>query len=365
MAQALFPPFDPNSATLPILSWAEWRAYRATGDETRLADVFWPLLGYHRWLRRHRSWPDGLYWTTGLAGATPGGARVPGGAFHHQHWAWVDASVLACLDTLLLGLMAAQLAEAEAAAELLNERRLLLHALDERLWNEERGFFLDRGPGGTWSEVHAAAAFWSLHDRDLLSARQLEALVRRLRSDSAFAGSWRVPRSALNDQRPEGAAPPSVWPGETYAIIRGLRQQGHHALAHDIACNHVSNVADVFVRTDTLWRYYAGDSAAPGDGATAGCVAPTALAPIAMLIEDVIGITVDWPQRRVTWDHRLADAVSGVRGLPLGQNGLADLVLQDGQLTVTSDSSFTLQLQDQDGSTQVPVSAGTLTLDLS
>ena len=22
----------------------------------RLADAFWPLLGYHRWLRRHRTW---------------------------------------------------------------------------------------------------------------------------------------------------------------------------------------------------------------------------------------------------------------------------------------------------------------------
>ncbi|KAA0164044.1 hypothetical protein FNF31_02593 [Cafeteria roenbergensis] len=59
-------PHDPCSTGPNVLAWSEWDHYRATGDLDRLADVFWPLVAYHRWTRSNRTWQNGTYWSTGL-----------------------------------------------------------------------------------------------------------------------------------------------------------------------------------------------------------------------------------------------------------------------------------------------------------
>ena len=56
---------DPSSTGPNILPWSEWLYYENTGDAERIRKVFPPLLAYHRWLREHRTWRDGTYWTTG------------------------------------------------------------------------------------------------------------------------------------------------------------------------------------------------------------------------------------------------------------------------------------------------------------
>ena len=57
---------DPAGTGPNILAWSEWEYYCQTGDMERLQKVFDPLLAYHLWLKEHRTWPDGTYWTTGL-----------------------------------------------------------------------------------------------------------------------------------------------------------------------------------------------------------------------------------------------------------------------------------------------------------
>ncbi|MCA9956206.1 MAG: hypothetical protein KC434_15865, partial [Anaerolineales bacterium] len=92
-----FYPFDPNSTGPNILAWAEWRNYRFTGDDGRLAKIFAPLVAYHRWCRANRTWPSGFYWATGHSSGLSNQPRVPNSSYHHRHWSWVDASMQASL----------------------------------------------------------------------------------------------------------------------------------------------------------------------------------------------------------------------------------------------------------------------------
>ncbi|MFO7661296.1 MAG: hypothetical protein R6X18_01755, partial [Chloroflexota bacterium] len=62
---AVSEPYEPNSTGPALLAWAEWRYYRLTGDDSRIENVFWPLMAFHRWVRANRTWQNGLYWTTG------------------------------------------------------------------------------------------------------------------------------------------------------------------------------------------------------------------------------------------------------------------------------------------------------------
>lgn len=90
-----------------------------------------------------------------------------------------------------------------------------------------------------------------------------------------------------------------VWPATNFVVLRGLRQIGQHGLAHRIAVNHLKNVAQVYEQTGAFWENYAPETAAPGDPAAKNPIGMAGLTPISILLEDVIGLSVDWPQRRV------------------------------------------------------------------
>ena len=96
-----FHPHDPASTGPNILAWSEWANYEITGDEDRLACVFPVLLAYHRWQRFNRSWPDGSYYSCGLACGMDNMKRVPSGYephVHHGHLSWIDATAQAALS---------------------------------------------------------------------------------------------------------------------------------------------------------------------------------------------------------------------------------------------------------------------------
>ena len=62
----------------------------------------------------------------------------------------------------------------------------------------------------------------------------------------------------------------------------------------------------------------------PGGHSKPGYVGWTGLPPIAVLFEDVFGLSPDAPRNRLTWHVRLLGE-HGVRRYPFGQSGLLDL----------------------------------------
>ncbi|MEJ2749184.1 MAG: glycoside hydrolase, partial [Anaerolineae bacterium] len=191
--QDYFYPFDPNGTGPNILAWAEWRVYRATGDDERLAAVFWPLLALHRWCRAHRTWPNGLYWATGLSSGMDNQPRVPDSRTHHQHWSWIDASAQACLNCYVLEQMATLLSQPDLAAELNVERSRLIQLINEQMWNAETNFYQDVSPDGRFSPVKSIGAYWALLAEGLVPENRLTPFVQHLRDQWSFKLPHRIP----------------------------------------------------------------------------------------------------------------------------------------------------------------------------
>lgn len=366
-----FHPFDPNSTGPNILAWAEWRYFRITGDDSRLGAVFYPLLAYHRWCRQNRTWPNGLYWATGLSSMTDNQPRVPDGLYHHRHWTWVDANMQAAISCLALGQIATHLNEPDLAEEVSHERAHLLRELNHRLWNSDSGFYQDRDPAGQFSPAKSITAYWALLDKEIVPKEHLEPFLRHLRDATAFKRPHRIPSLSADSPGYEGEKGSywcgAVWSPTNFVVLKGLRSAGQHALAHEIAANHLEYVCRVFQRTDTFWENYSAETVAPGDPAKPDFVGSSGLSPISILLEDVIGITVEWPLRRVTWDRRLpTEAPYGVRNYPLGPEaeGLLTLIGDRQTVTVSTNIPFTLLIQDEEGSQQTAVPAGTTELSM-
>lgn len=365
-----FSPFDPDGTGPNILAWAEWRHYRLSGDDSRLDAVFWPLLAFHRWFRAHRSWPDGLYWATGLSSGMNNQPRLPGGQRYHRHWSWVDASMQAAINCSVLERMANLLGETDYVPELAEEHAALKRLINERMWNEETGFYQDVDMHGHFSMAKSIGAYWGLIDKTLISEENLAPFIRQLREKGVFKVAHRIPSLSADSQgyEPQGGDywRGAVWSPTNFMVLKGLRTVGQNALVHEIAYNHLRNVSDVFQHTDTLWENYAPESADPGDPARSNFVGWTGLTPIAMLIEDIIGLSVDWPLRRAVWHRYLdTDRHYGVQNYPLGLNGTLSLMGDQEQVVVTTDVPFTLTICDRSLNMQVPVSAGTMEIDLT
>ncbi|KAA3658894.1 MAG: glycoside hydrolase, partial [Chloroflexi bacterium] len=146
----------------------------------------------------------------------------------------------------------------------------------------------------------------------------------------------------------------------------GLREHKKYKLAHQVARNHLEQVAAVFKETGTFGENYAPETTAPGNPAKKDFIGATGVSPISILLEHIIGVRADWPQRRVYWERLLdTDEPYGIKNHPLGPDGTVDLIGDATKITITTDTPFTLVMRDKEQSLQTAVPAGTTEIDLS
>ena len=352
------------------MAWAEWRYFRLTGDDSRIQDVFWPLLAYHKWCRANRTWPNGLYWATGLSSGMDNQPRLPKGMYHHQHWSWVDATMQAAINCQILSQMATMLEETKHAVALKNEHVGLVELINTHFWNQDAEFYQDISPNGRFSEVKSIAAYWGLLDREIVPEKRRDAFIQHLREGWAFKTKHPIPSMSADSPGYDEATGRywrgGVWPAMNFMTARGLRTSGKHKMVHKTAMKHLRHIHQVFLDTGSFWENYAPETAVPGDPAEREFIGTTGLSTIVLLLEDVIGVTVEWPHRRVYFDRRLdLDQICGLKNYPVGPDGTMDLYAEGETLTLTTDVPFTLVYRDNTQTLQTAVNIGTTEIDLS
>jgi hypothetical protein len=100
-----FPRFDPSSTGPNVMAWSEWNYFKNSGDRQRLEMVFAPLVAYHQWMRKYRTWPDGSYWSTGWGSGMDNLPRVKDSDYpdwESGQMTWVDATMQAILSARTL-----------------------------------------------------------------------------------------------------------------------------------------------------------------------------------------------------------------------------------------------------------------------
>lgn len=143
--------FDPTSTGPNIFPWCEWEYYLTHHDPARLAKVFPPLLALHKWMKAHRTWPDGSYWSNGLACGMDNQPRTLLGDnpwVSHSFSAWIDATAQAVMSANTLVCMAEALGPPHAhrpeIADLRREAAHLTRYITQHMWDEQQGCYADR-----------------------------------------------------------------------------------------------------------------------------------------------------------------------------------------------------------------------------
>lgn len=386
----------PNRINPPLFAWVEWEYYRATGDASRLDRVIAHTERLVDWIdanrrnapHRCRAATDGrpagrgeservyrLYYFAdcGSSGMddSPRTPRVPEAG---QFFDWIDLSSQMALSFRTLGRMHSVLGNAGRAAHWEDRAKELGALINAELWCERTRFYHDRTIPQNFVAHKTVAGFWPVL-AGICPEDRLDALVEHLANETEFDRPTPVPSLSADDLNycPEGTYwVGGVWAPTDYMITRGLMNAGRGEVAHAIAVKYVGALARTYaaVEPHTLWECYCPEADRPGIAAyTRKRVKPdfvgwTGLGPIAMLIENVIGMDVNAPERRVDWDIRLTEE-HGIRQLPIGRGGLADFHCEErgspedpARIRVCSDADIVIHVRRGPMSTVLDVKAG-------
>ena len=335
---------DPASTGPNIMPWCEWEYFRLTGDRERLSRVFYPLLAYHKWLQLNRTWRDGSYWSCGLACGMDNQPRVqPGYSDHcsHGHGIWVDACIQMVISGKVLIEMGKILGHEQDTVWLVEEVEMLTALINDKLWSEQDAFYYDMWRSGL-SGVKSIGAYWSLL-ADIVPPERLPRLIAHLENPTEFKRPHRVP--TLSADHPEYHEDGhywkgSVWAPTNYMVLKGLERVGYHDLAHEIGCNTLENVVEVYKQTGTVWENYSSEHACPGKPAKSDFVGWTGLIPIAVLIEYVLGIKADAQNDEIVWRVNLTEQ-HGIERYPFG--GKSVTLLCDARESIDAEPQITIK----------------------
>ena len=328
----------------PLFSWAEVQTYLTTADKSRFALVMEPLERYVEWIERNRrgdDTPHRLYWSNGQASGmdnTPRdqGRPEPGDGwdFHSaiDHMGWVDMSSQMVMCYKELAYICRELGFKAKAREYTRRAETIASRINDWMWDDEKGLYFDVTPDGRKTPWITVATFWPML-AGIASEEQCSRLVENLQDPERFWTTIPVPSLALDQPGYDRMGRywlGGVWAPTNYMVVEGLKKNGYPELAEELACRYLTALSKVYDTTRTLWEVYSPEVFAPATNASgihpaaSDFVGWTGLGPISMLIETVIGIETDAPQRTIRW-NLTGRGRQGIRNLTVA-GGRVDLV---------------------------------------
>ena len=305
-----------NTINPPLFSWVEWQNYLLTGDQSRFRDVLPQLVRYYGWLKEHRRRPNGFYWNTGLGAGEDDLVR------NATAYSWIDMTAQQAQNAYYIARIAHEIGEHSVERYFDSENKALARLVAAKMWDPKTGFFYDLTERGEFTGIKTVLGFWPMLAH-IATKTQAKSLVNHLRDKNEF---WRenvVPALAADEKG--YTADGQYWNGAVWAptnmmVVKGLQDYGYEDLATEVTSIYLINMAEVLDSTGTIWENYAPDSAA-GHGVR-DMVGWSGDGPIALLIENELGIRTSAAHRQISWRPRLP-----------GRNGLENLKV--GQTTVS------------------------------
>lgn len=354
----------------PLFAWAEYEYFKFTGDRARIRRV----LVEKRYLQRHYEFLEtarvgmrlpccfclntlqknecGYLWS----GVASGMDNTPRGNDIHNNLYWLDILAQQALSALYISRLAEQIEEPEIAAEFRREYDVKAALLNERYFDETDGCYYDlHAATQDPCRVLTPASFWPLL-AEVAPAGRVARQIETLRDPAKLGGEMPIPSVARDNRnyRPDGCYwRGGVWLPTSYMTIKALEKYGEFELAAELAERTVAGMADVYRNCEqhTIHEAYAPEGHAPAATRDGGPVRIdfcgwSAIGPIALLIENVIGIhSIDAETMTIALFRRKLGR-HGIRNLRFG-GCRCDILIDDGKIEVTTDQPFILKTQHE------------------
>lgn len=316
---------NPEGVGLPLFAWAEFNLYHKSANKRRVKEVMPILQKYMDWLERTFKKQNGLY-------AAPYEAS---GMFNSpRKGTYYPVDFNSC--------MAINAAHMSALGDILNDKDIsfqykkmyfsLKTRINSLMWDSETNFYHDLDIDEKRLPQKTVAGFWPLL-AELPNADKADALIEHLNNPKTFGTEHPFP--SLSADSPEfkengEAYKGSVFPTFNFMIIKGLEKYQRYEFARECAIRHLYFVLEGLSPLDVKQKGDLYEAYLPNKEGPASCKANpdfprkrflhyVGLSTIALMIENVIGLSISLPRKTVDWIIPNLE-VMGIEKLSLKRN---------------------------------------------
>ena len=352
----------------PLFAWAEYEYAKFSGDLSRLQRILKDkkYLQKHYEMIEHAVWgmrfpcgvcigkiqkfeDKGFYWT----GNSSGMDNTPRGNDAGYGILWVDLMAQQALSALYISRL----------AEIVEDMDTQRHYKAEYQRNKEilNRYYYDR-QDGVYYDIHdvhlkpcrvlTPASYWPVL-AECASMEQVERQIAFTMKPERLGGDFPL-NSVSRDSRfysPDGSYwRGGIWLPTSYMTIKALERYGKFDLAYELARRTIDFQYRTYrdVEPHTIWECYSPSKPYPSTEKTGKLCRKdfcgwSALGPISLLIENVIGLyEVDAFNHTVKL-HRTRQGVHGIRQFRFA-DVTADIIISDERIMVSTDKPFTLEV---------------------
>lgn len=365
----------------PLFAWIEDEYLRFTGDKQRVEGI----LGY---LQAHYTFIENAKFEQSVAGAVcpaftqkeasgyrwngiaSGMDNTPRGREQYDTILWFDLLAQQGLSASRIARLARLIGQDGIADEFTAKFESLKELANRLYWNPDDGTYYDisRKDPSRQSKVKTPAAFWGLL-AGFCNADQAARLAHLAQdSNTGFGGPVPWPSVSPDDPdfHPDGYYwQGGVWLPMAYMGTCALRSAGHHAIGDQLAANLLSHMFRTWreYEPQSIWEAYSPTKPEPatdkaefaGQRVRPDFCGWSALGPISLFIESVIGIhSVDALSKTIHW-HLHRDSRHGIKRLKFGDI-TTSLLYERGTVQVRSSGDYTLVINEK----SVPIKSATI-----
>jgi len=338
---------NPEGLAAPLFAWAEYNLYHKTANKKRVKEVMPALHKYHQWVERTWKRENGLYAAPLAATGMENSPR--GDAVYHA-----DFNAIMATNALYMSALSDILNDKEASFQYKRAYFSLKTRINSMMWNHDKGFYFDLDAAERQTQVRTVGAFWPLL-AEIPNEDRAEKLIAHLTDPQAFGTEHPFPTLAADDpnydKRGMGFRG-SVLPPFTYMVIKGLEKYNHWELARECAIRHLYFILDTMHATNgerererergdkearqVIWEAYQpqneGKAVWPEKAAwpRSQFLAFGALSTIALMIENIVGLSISLPRKTVDWIIPNLE-IMGIENMSLKRNMVTILSNKSGR----------------------------------
>lgn len=311
----------PGRINPPLMAWSEWEHYIISGDKARLEKVLPYLEKNYNFIENNRCRSVyGLYWfeDSGSAGMDNSPrAGYPSSNLDGCDVCFIDLACQQALSAKCISAICGALDLNDKEEHYSKEQERICGLINKYHWSERAGWYFDffirdkSEKKVKFINSKTAAAFWSILC-GAAEGQRFESVKNHLFNENEFY--TKIPFASLSKDDPNydpdgGYWLGGVWPPTNLAVIKGLCEKGYDGLAREAAIKFLDAMCKV--EKDPafggIWEAYAPDADRPstcenGELCRADFVGWGGIAPITLLIENIIGLSFNAPENKVTFN---------------------------------------------------------------
>lgn len=362
------PTNDEPMVNPPLFAWIELKNYKLNGDKNRLENVLPVLVKYYSWIEKNMrsKWGNGLYYNTQLGSGmdnTPRDGVDKGG--------WIDMTAQQALAAKCISEIAGILNKDLIKQVFFDNYQNLKMIINYNCWNEDEGFYYDFKQDGTLSSTKHIGTFWTLVS-EVADNKRFQELKKHLINPAEFWRPHLIPSLSYDDPSYDIKGHywrGSVWAPTNYMAVKGLEKYNEHLTAYQISENHLKNIYYVYsnFKPDeekvafeerynddykTIWECYSPEFLTPATRwdntfySRQDFVGWSGLGPISLLIENIIGVNIDFPTNEIVWRIHRSDK-HGIKNINFGKEKISLICTPKSdvyEFLINSKSKFNLKI---------------------